>query len=159
MMSHRVRRCIDCGFLGVAKADADMVPPRGISEVDFIEWLRYWNRIVELTSTGREAIAKHRYIYPEQLRCIRNVCPAEIKEKTGEEKLSYMSEDNECLYFFPYWPGVDPEHHLELLREHKTNELFQRISIRSTMIAAAAGLLGALLGAVAAIVAVYLRSN
>ncbi len=84
-----------------------------------------------------------------RLACLRNqwVMLPEAKRSGYYSSIEEVTRDRKCVYYMKYIPGFNPEEHKELQREEKTRKTIFK-----------ATLIGAIIGALAAIVAqvVYL---
>jgi hypothetical protein len=136
-------KCCNCGFLSLL--EEQLLPdeePQTLEDFKYLRELEIYG-YHECGRPTREYIAKGTLGTLGQYICSRHVWHNyELSSKKKEEAAIFLNSSRKCPYFFKYSPGNSPLEHKELQREDKT----QKLIIVST-------LLGALIGAVAAIVA------
>jgi hypothetical protein len=127
--------CTECGFLGWLSITDPLVK-------EVAGWYR--NKIKDGTASGQEHFGDVPRI-PHTLYCHRKQWTY-TKRETGikwyYDDISQINQSRSCSYYYEYHPGYNPEEHKELKRDRAN-----RKTIRN------ATLLGACIGATAAIVA------
>ena len=148
--------CTNCGFLYWETIGRFFEPDEDEFETD---------RPEEITERGREEIKDSDveppylpYMENEEthgitrLACLRNqwVMLPEAKKSGYYSSIEEVTQNRKCVFYMKYIPGFNPEEHKELQREKQTRETIFK-----------ATLIGAIIGALAAIVAqvVYLMFN
>ena len=133
-------KCYNCGFLAwYAPKATPEEEPITLDELKYIKELEIFG-FYECRERIRKQLANGTYPDVSTLTCARRVWS--YYEYTKEQVSDLLSKKRKCPYYFPYNPSYSPFEHRELQREAKT----QRLLVIST-------LLGALIGALAAITA------
>jgi len=145
MLWQRKVSCINCGFLYwqiIGRFSPDISEPYRPEEIS--EHEREEMKASDIEPPYSPYLENEETGGITRLDCLRNqwIMLPKAKRSGYYSSIEEVIKNRKCVYYMKYMPGFNPEEHKELQREEKTRkEIFK------------ATLIGAIIGALAAIVA------